>query len=204
MWFMTANMLLNSTGIRQIDGFVEQISATLEAGKGDEWVVGQVSSELRRLLQKQNWLPEAYCKPQPGCPYSQYPLYVDPAERFCVTAVAFGPSVSTPIHNHTVWGVIGVYRGIECERRYLRQEQADSTGEAEITEVGCGTFGPGEVSGFTAPDKDIHSIETTPLGSVSIHIYGANIAKVARLNFDRTTGRASVIYSCYSEVSAQK
>lgn len=194
------NTTIQTTGLTQLDQFLTDASATVHAGKSDWWVVEEITDYLGQLVSETNWLPEGYCTPQPGCSYSQYPLYIEPNGAFCVTAVAFGPSMVTPIHNHTVWGVIGIYRGLECERRYARLRHPEGSDQAYLVEDARGDFKPGMVSGFTAPDRDIHSIETTPLGSVSIHVYGADIARVPRLNFDRVTGRSSVIYSSYAEL----
>jgi predicted metal-dependent enzyme (double-stranded beta helix superfamily) len=185
------------TGIEPLDQFLQEVNSTVYAGKSEWWMVEETRDSLARLLQEPDWLPEIYCQPQPDCSYSQYPLYVDPDGAFCVTAVAFGPSIVTPIHNHTVWGVIGVYRGQECERRYRRLTHLDGSGESYLIETGCDYYKPGMVSGFIAPEQDIHSVATPLSGSVSIHIYGADISKLPRLNFDRVTGRASVVYSSF-------
>lgn len=189
------------SGIEQLDQFVADVQTIVYAGKSDWWLIEELSDFLGQLVSEQNWLPEVYRQPLPGASYSQYPLYVDPRGAFCVTAVAFGPSMVTPIHNHTVWGAIGVYAGEEVERRYVRLKQPDKSDEAYLIESDFQSFKPGMVSSFLAPDKDIHSIATPPSGSVSLHVYGADIVKIPRLNFDRSTGQGSVVYSCYSQVA---
>lgn len=191
-------------GIVQLDQFIEEAYQIVHAGKSDWWIVEELSDQLSQLVGEWGWLPEKYCTPQPGCSYSQYPLYIDPKEEFCVTAIAFSPLLVTPIHNHTVWGVIGIYQGEEIERRYRRYPHLDDSGEAYLLETGLMHCTPGLVSGFTAPDNDIHAIETPASGSVSIHIYGANIAKIPRLNFDRLTGKPSVVYSSFAEAKETK
>lgn len=189
---MTPNMT-PQTGITRLDQFLEEAYTTVYAGKSDWWTVEELTDLLGLLMAEGGWLPEVYCKPQPGASYSQYPLHVDPQGAFCVTAVAFAPSIVTPVHNHTVWGVIGVYRGEEWERRYNRCDKV-----AQLTETDCQKFTMGEVSGFVAAGHDIHSIQTSQGGSVSIHIYGADIVKIPRLNFDCESGKASVVYSSYT------
>ena len=57
------------------------------------------------------WLPEAYAEAGPR--YRQYLLHCDPLERFCVVSFVWGPGQKTPIHNHTVWGLVGMLRGEE-------------------------------------------------------------------------------------------
>ncbi len=170
----------------------------LEDGNSDCRVVEELTEGVEGLIAQQNWLPESYCKPRPDASYSQYPLYIDPNGAFCVTVVAFGPSIETSVHNHCVWGVIGVYQGEEWEHRYHRESYWNEANRFRLTEVDCAKAGPGQVSGFTAPNQDIHSIQTSLTGSVSIHVYGADIVKIPRLNFDLNTGQASPVYSCYT------
>ncbi len=46
-------------------------------------------------------------------------------ERFCVVSFVWGPDQATPIHNHTVWGLVGVLRGGgACAALHVRARQA--------------------------------------------------------------------------------
>ena len=43
-------------------------------------------------------------------------LHCDPMERFSVVSFVWAPGQKTPVHDHTVWGMVGVMRGVEfCE-----------------------------------------------------------------------------------------
>ena len=53
--------------------------------------------------------------------YRQYLLHCDPLERFSVVSFVWGPGQQTPVHDHTVWGMVGVLRGAEiCEEFFSR------------------------------------------------------------------------------------
>src|SRR5258708_3690418 len=67
---------------------------------------------LGALIARDDWLPDAFAAPDPQR-YRQYLLYCDPLERFSVVSFVWGPGQCTPIHDHTVWGLVGVLRGAE-------------------------------------------------------------------------------------------
>ena len=67
------------------------------------------------LITHDDWLPEEFARGEAGR-YRQNLLYCDPFERFSVVSFVWGPGQCTPIHDHTVWGMVGVMRGEElCE-----------------------------------------------------------------------------------------
>ena len=71
-----------------------------------------ISTVLGTLLAHDDWLPEEFSAPARES-YRQYLLYCDPLERFSVVSFVWMPGHRTPIHNHTVWGLVGVLRGEE-------------------------------------------------------------------------------------------
>ena len=74
---------------------------------------------LSKLIENSSWLDSAYKAPHPEF-YQQYLLYADPSNRFSVVSFVWGPGQSTPIHDHTVWGLVGVLEGAEKCQRYER------------------------------------------------------------------------------------
>jgi predicted metal-dependent enzyme (double-stranded beta helix superfamily) len=72
---------------------------------------------LSELVAKDTWLRESFAQPGLG-KYQQYLLYCDPMRRFCVVSFVWGPAQQTPVHEHTIWGLIGMLRGAERSERY--------------------------------------------------------------------------------------
>ena len=70
--------------------------------------------DRRRFLQ---YLAIGMAAALPGVSSSQYLLYCDPEERFSVVSFVWGPGQSTPTHDPSVWGLIGVLRGAGTESR---------------------------------------------------------------------------------------
>ena len=135
---------------------------------------------LSDLICHDDWLPDKFARPHPDS-YRQYLLYCDPLERFSVVSFVWGSGHTTPIHDHTVWGLVGVMRGAERCEEYAR---SDASGHVEKT--GEHVVSPGEIDAVSPAIGDIHVVSNgLPDGvSVSIHVYGANIGAVRRHTFD--------------------
>ncbi len=148
---------------------------------------------LRTLITTDDWLPPAFAEPDP-VHYRQYLLHCDPLERFSVASFVWGPGQKTPIHDHTVWGLVGILRGAEQCRFFARK--ADGTlapaGEERLEKGQLSTLGP--------QSGDIHEVANAHADrvSVAIHVYGANIGAVARHVFDPATGAVKNFVSGYA------
>ena len=70
------------------------------------------TAALRELIAHDDWLPDAFAQPDPER-YRQFLLYADSRQRFSVVSLVWGAGQSTLVHDHTVWGLIGVLRGAE-------------------------------------------------------------------------------------------
>ncbi|MEV4071307.1 cysteine dioxygenase family protein [Nonomuraea fuscirosea] len=92
-------------------------------------------------------------------------------EDFSIVAVVWRPGQDTVIHDHVSWCTFGILSGIEHETLY--RDKGD-----HLVEIGRADNRPGEVSGF-APPGDIHKVRnTSDEVGVSLHVYGANVAKL--------------------------
>jgi predicted metal-dependent enzyme (double-stranded beta helix superfamily) len=142
---------------------------------------------LRGLISHDDWLPEAYAAPSPES-YRQYLLYCDPLERFSVVSFVWMPGHRTPIHDHTVWGLVGVLRGVERCEEY----------SPEIRKVHAHEAKAGEVDRVSPSIGDIHVVSNAgSQTAVSIHVYGANIGAVRRHTFDPLTRAPKEFVSGY-------
>lgn len=113
--------------------FVRQMGALIERAQGDEeMILSQGASLLQALVCEDDWLPESCAIPDTRF-YQQYLLYCDPRERFSVVSFVWGPGQSTPIHDHTVWGLVGMLRGAEKEERFALE--GDSL--VQLAQPGC-------------------------------------------------------------------
>ncbi|HMA90469.1 MAG TPA: cysteine dioxygenase, partial [Burkholderiales bacterium] len=183
------------SNIARFRKFVQDMTRLVERHGADEpLMLDEGARLLRELVTHDDWLPEDFARPSPDS-YRQYLLHCDPLERFCVVSFVWGPGQKTPIHDHTVWGLVGMMRGAERCRRYERAAGGSmrAVGEERV-------LAPGEIDAVSPTVGDIHTVANA-LGdqpSISIHVYGANIGAVRRHVFDAATGAAKDFVSGYS------
>jgi 3-mercaptopropionate dioxygenase len=182
-----------SDGIERLRFFIGELTR-LADGKADEpEILAQGGEALRALVSADDWLPDEFTEPHPE-QYRQYLLYCDPWERFSVVSFVWGPGQRTPIHNHTVWGLIGMLRGAELSRDYAL-DPARGLLTGAVTRLN-----PGDIAAVSPSIGDIHTVENAfnDRPSISIHAYGANIGAVARHVFVAETGAAKPFVSGYA------
>lgn len=173
--------------------FVKELSLLLEKQPSEEIVFSEGKKILGKLIAADDWLPEEFTKPDPQY-YRQYLLYADPLDRFSIVSFVWGPGQKTPIHNHTVWGMVGQLRGEETGTPYYRQEDGSlKPGKPSISL-------PGHVDTVSPGTHDIHVVENSlsDKTSISIHVYGGNIGRIQRSVFDPATGAEKSFVSGYA------
>ncbi len=169
---------------RLVGEFVEDEPRILENGK----------RLLADLIDGNDWLPAEFAVPNPDW-YQQYLLYLDPWERFSVVSMVWDKGQGTPIFDLSIWGIIGVMEGALICRSFNRD--ADTY---ELTAQDPRQLGRGDIYVTSPTIGDIHQISNSlrDQGSVSIHVYGANIATVKRYIYDSQTGHRRKFLSAYS------
>jgi predicted metal-dependent enzyme (double-stranded beta helix superfamily) len=181
------------SNIARLRSFVTDTAKIVEARTGEAEILAELTPKLAALISHDDWLPEAYAI-SGSSRYRQYLLYADPLDRFSVVSFVWGPNQGTPIHDHRVWGLIGVLRGAEVSTGYERR--ADGSLHAMPPE----RFVAGDVVAVSPQIGDIHAISNgiADASSISIHVYGANIGRVRRAVFDSDTGTPHDFISGYS------
>ncbi|MNI07838.1 hypothetical protein D3C73_608540 [compost metagenome] len=152
-------------------------------------IIDHVKPLLQKLLTNKHLIPESYQAPLPN-KYAQYLLYKPESEAFSVIAFIWGAGQVAPVHDHLVWGLVGVYRGSVVEKRYRRDDHGESAvPRYSIREVAEVTATQGDISFVYPPDYDIHGV-ANPFDEVAItvHIYGTDIGKQPRHIHDVSTG----------------
>jgi predicted metal-dependent enzyme (double-stranded beta helix superfamily) len=109
----------------------------------------------------------------------------------------WGPCQRTPIHDHMVWGLIGMLRGAEISTPYSAGENGGLCICGDPTRLV-----PGQVEALSPVVGDIHQVRNAldDRVSISIHVYGGNIGAVRRHVFD-LDGNTKDFISGYSNLS---
>lgn len=156
-------------------------------------ILERVSALMKNLVHVDDWLPDEMARPHSKY-YQQYLLYQDPKDRFSLVSFVWGPGQKTPIHNHTVWGVIGMLRGAERDQSYcITADGLELMGDSVLLEAG-------DVACLSPTLGDIHQVSNAydDEVSISIHLYGGNIGSISRSVYDAETGAAQAFISGYS------
>ena len=163
----------------------------------EDTLVNEASELTRRLVAVDDWLPQEFAQPHDQF-YRQYLLYGDPLQRFSVVSFVWGPGQRTPIHDHTVWGVIGMLRGAEYSQHY------ELRGDALVTPAAEERLERGEVAVVSPTLGDIHAVRNAfdDAVSISIHVYGGNIGTIERSVFKPGPQRRQSFVSGYSNPTA--
>ena len=178
--------------------FVEATGVAIAAGDPESVLLPKLGDQMRALVSTDDWLDPALAEPHPTY-YQQYLLYADPDERFSVVSFVWGPGQQTPIHDHTVWGVIGMLRGVEIAQNYALAPDGTPVAARDPIELK-----PGDVEFVSPTIGDIHEVKNAfdDRVSISVHAYGANIGKVQRHVYPRDGGPPKEFVSGYSNVDA--
>ena len=177
--------MANITRLRE---FVQGMTQLVERHGADEpRMLDEGEKLLGKLLEHDDWLPDEFAAPARES-YRQYLLYCDPLERFSVVSFVWMPGHRTPIHNHTVWGLVGVLRG---------EEQCDEFSKG-IEKTNTHKVKTREIDRVSPSIGDIHVVSNAGTQTaVSIHVYGANIGAVKRNTWDPASGQAKDFISGY-------
>jgi predicted metal-dependent enzyme (double-stranded beta helix superfamily) len=165
-----------SPHIGRLRDFIARISKLVENTSGEPEMLQAGSRLLKELIGIDDWLPARYAESSEAG-YQQYLLHADSQERFSVVSFVWGPGQKSAIHDHTVWGMVGILRGAELEQTYSR------TSDGRFVEQGAPVrLEKGEVTAVSPEIGDYHRVSNAldDGSSVSIHVYGANIGAVRR------------------------
>jgi len=165
--------------------FVGAFGRLLDSAPDEPRILSEGGALLRTLVARDDWLPEAFAQPDP-VRYRQFLLHADSTERFSVVSFVWGPGQATPVHDHTVWGLIGMLRGAEYSQGYALDAQGNAQSQGEAVRLGAG-----DVEAVSPTIGDLHRVHNAHADrvSISIHVYGANIGAVRRHTYPTEGGR---------------
>jgi predicted metal-dependent enzyme (double-stranded beta helix superfamily) len=186
---------MTTPNLARLRDFVAAFTRLIDAKPSEKDVLDGGAALLRGLVGVDDWLPPAFAAAD-SARYQQHLLHCDPLERFSVVSFVWGPGQRTPVHNHTVWGLIGMLRGAESSQPFERLD-------GDLVPVGpAHRLEPGAVEAVSPRIGDIHQVANAFAGriSISIHVYGGNIGAVRRSTFGED-GRPQSFVSGYSNLA---
>lgn len=181
--------------------FVVAMTNLVGQTQDERQLLQQGRALLADLLADDRWLP-ADCAVVRTDRYAQYLLHCDPLERFSVVSFVWGPGHKTPVHDHTVWGLVGILRGAEQCDEFAPQQQAPGVFSTAVSSGNSHLMQRGAIEAVSPTVGDWHRVSNalTDQASISIHVYGANIGAVKRHRLD-DTGQVLDFVSGYDNLS---
>ncbi len=185
----------NKTNSQRLHQFLADLTRLVDSSPAESELLTQGSHLLSGLIQHDDWLHPDLAQADLH-DYQHYLVYADPQERFTVVSLVRAPGQSTPIHDHTVWGLMGVLRGSETCQAYSRM--ADGRWAPAGFQI---DMLPGDVEAVSPRIGDVHKVwnASADQTSISIHVYGGHIGKIERHCY-REDGARRVFVSGYSNV----
>ena len=183
----------------RFDNFIQAFTQLIDQpGCDEERIFKHGKQLLSELVSHDDWLTAEFAQSSTER-YQQYLLHCDPQERFSVVSFVWGPGHASPIHDHTVWGMIGVLRGAETCEEFERDPVS-----GHLRASGKHQMLPGEIDLVSPRIGDIHRVSNALADrqTVSIHVYGADIGSVKRHMYAAETGDIQSFVSGYSAPGA--
>lgn len=177
----------------RLRAFIGALAELIDSNPREGDLLSRGGKLLGQLVRYDDWLPDDFATPDPTR-YQQFLLHADSRQRFSVVSFVWGPGQSTPIHDHRVWGLIGMLRGAEYSQGFARS--ADGRLQQEGPAI---RLEPGHVEALSPRSNDIHQVSNAfdDQVSISIHVYGANIGAVKRAVY-QPDGSEKLFISGYS------
>jgi 3-mercaptopropionate dioxygenase len=171
---MAGPQTASDTSPYTLSRYVEDVTATMDRGLALDETVKEIALLKRRLVVSAAPIPERFLKTHPTAPYTRNLVHHDPAARFTVIALVWGPFQETAVHDHFNWCVVGVAEGTAHVVNYERLDDESRPGRADL-KVASSTLQPaGSVAALLPPPRtNIHKMTNGCRDRmVSIHTYG--------------------------------
>ena len=181
----------------ELDHFIKVIDEKLPLIDAIQKKIAILREPFHVLLSK-DFIPTQYKKDIPGI-FAQYLLYRNADRDISLMAMVVPPKISTPIHDHLAWGLVGVYQGTQREMVYEALGETDfEHNRAELRTVSENILQIGAITTLTPPHNDIHMIETiSEEPSISLHLLGNDIGCQSRHAFDQESNSVKQFTSGY-------
>ena len=169
----------NINQIPKLHRFINQMSDLMNRTNKESDILKQGAVYIKELISADDWLPLKYAEADDN-DYLSYLLYEDPYERFSILSFVWGPGQSTVIHDHCTWGLVGCLRGKEISQAYAQSKNGHWVPDGPSEEIIAQTDNNLDI--VSPSVGDVHRVYNGLLNrpSISIHVYGGNLAKISR------------------------
>jgi 3-mercaptopropionate dioxygenase len=190
---------------RPVHAFIAQVHSVLEREPDINKRLASLRLPYRKVLEDQSWLPEEFRQISPnsgmGGGIASWLLYQSSTKDLSLFALVVPPGVTTPIHNHLAWGLVGLYQGEQEEEEFevVQHDHLHPGDNVRMNRRFLRVLKPGEFYELMSPYNDVHRVKTISAEpSISLHLLANDTGCVTRQKFDETTGRVDAFRSGWS------
>lgn len=172
--------------------FITDVADIVQQDLGEKETTDRVRGRLSQAIAQGFALPEAVKEPNPEH-YVMYPIFVARDASFCVASAVWGIGQQTPVHDHGVWGVVGILDGVEREEAFRHGQPSAPLVHRSTTDLAAG-----QVIVCCTTDQDLHRVSAVgQCPCVGIHVYGGDIGTIRRRSYDVDTSDISWFTSAW-------
>ena len=164
-----------------IQEFVQDARAIIDRRLGEQKTLEALTEPLSRVIARQDCLADVESSGNAN-PEKGFPIYR--ADDLSILCVVWQPDAGTPIHNHNGWALEGIISGTERNRNYARRDDGSTPWVADLEEVEPSLVTTGQTTSLMLPPNDIHAVEIPAGKTLAIHVYGNDLYKQWRYQFD--------------------
>lgn len=182
--------------------FIVEVRTIVREGGSEQIVTDKVASRLRTLLQERDILDPRYTRPRRGADHPVlYPVWVELDGSFSIASGVWNVGQATPVHDHGTWGVIATYQGVEHEVSFKPMVIG---GDVRLQETGARDVAERQLIVCCTSDQDIHRVSCgSDVPCVGIHVYGSDIGRIQRHQYDPETGDVRSFVSGWTVVEEE-
>ncbi len=169
-----------------VQQFVEDARDIIAKRWDEKRTLEAITEPLARVIARQDCLADVQSEGNPD-PEKGFPIYR--ADDLSIIAVIWYPGAVTPVHNHNGWALEGIIRGTERNRNFGRRDDGSKPWVAELEEVEPTHVSTGQTTALDLPPNDIHEVSIPGDKTLAIHVYGNDLYKQWRYQFDLATGK---------------
>ena len=193
----------------EVRAFIGNVKECIARGSTVNERLALIRPTFSQMLADPDWLPAEFRRTLEsggmGKGIANWLLYRATEGTLSLAALVLPPGVSTPVHDHLAWGLVGLYVGEQDEEVY----EADTLvgpedRQANLKLVNKKHLGVGSFYELIPPAGDIHRVTTTgDQPSISLHLLANDIGCVARHIFTPETGEVIPFLSNYSNYDCE-
>jgi predicted metal-dependent enzyme (double-stranded beta helix superfamily) len=191
--------ILDNDAVR---GLIETARTAIATANSPEAACDAIRPHFARLLEDDEWLPEAYQQDAPqsgmGGGIGQWLLFRSADRSLSLFSLVVPPGAQTPVHDHLAWGLVGLYRGTQDEDVFVRNGDQLELSDSHALEAG-------DFYVLIPPRDDIHRVRTTSsFTSVSLHLLTNDTGCIWRHRFEPESGEVRPFRSGYVNVECEE